>query len=227
MKQGKIAILVFANNAEKELLSKSIQSVAVFDLLNSETLKTVEKTGLPYYHYSENEQVGTTFGQRFSNAIEAIYKKGYDTVISVGNDTPHLKAAHILKAANQLQSSDFVLGSSTDGGFYLMGLKKAHFNKPHFEALPWQTSKLQYVFRQTLKANNHKTDYLEALSDIDNDSDIELVLNHFKPLSFQLKKIILHIRNIENRISTSVQTFSNRIHFKLQQNKGSPSLDHI
>jgi hypothetical protein len=79
MNQGKTAILVFANNAEKELLSKSIRSASVFDLLNTETLKTVRKTGLPFYHYSEKEQIGKTFAERFTNAIKSIYDRGYAT----------------------------------------------------------------------------------------------------------------------------------------------------
>lgn len=227
MTKGKTAILIFANSAEKELTSKSIQSADVFDVLNTETLKTVEKTGLPYYHFSEKQQIGQTFGERFSNAIQAIYNKGYDTVISVGNDTPHLKAAHILKAANQLKTADYVLGPSTDGGFYLMGLKETHFNKPHFETLPWQTSKLHYVFKSAITQNDKTVFYLEILSDIDTDSDIELVLNHFKTLSFTLKKLLLHIRKIDNRITTTIEIFAIKVYFKLQQNKGSPHLSCI
>lgn len=226
MKQDKTAILIFANNAEKELITKSIQSADFFDLLNTETLKTVKKTSLPYYHFSEKEQTGQTFGERFSNAIQAIYDEGYETVISIGNDTPHLKASHILKAVQQLESSDYVLGPSTDGGFYLMGFKKAYFNKQNFEALPWQTSKLQFVLRKALKRNLNKVSYLEVLSDIDDDSDIELVLNHFKTLGFNLKRLLLLIRKIDPSIFFAIRFFTTKIYSKLKHNKGSPALLH-
>jgi uncharacterized protein len=119
----KTAILIFANSAEKELTSKSISSSDFFNLLDSDTVKTVKKTNLPYFHFSEKEQIGSSFGERFTNAIEAVFNKGFEHVISLGNDIPHLRANHILKATQNLATSDYVLGPSTDGGFYLMGFK--------------------------------------------------------------------------------------------------------
>lgn len=227
MKTNKTAILVFANSAEKELKLKSIQSASIFKLLNSEVLKTVKKTGLPYFHFSENEQTGTNFGKRFSNAIETIYNKGFDTVISVGNDTPHLKAAHILKAKNQLNYSDCVLGPSTDGGFYLMGLKKTHFNKAQFETLPWQNSKLQHVLKTGLKTEKQHVFYLEPLTDLDTVSDINTILNSFKALVFKLKALLISLIKIDKRCLTLHQNLQNNSYFKLHNNKGSPFLRFI
>lgn len=227
MKINKTAILVFANSAEKELKLKSIQSASVFELLNFEVLKTVKKTGLPYFHFSEKEQIGASFGERFSNAIQAIYNKGFNTVISVGNDTPHLKASHILKAKQKLESSDYVFGPSTDGGFYLMGFKKTHFKKTQFEALPWQTSKLQYVLRKNLNGKKRDVFYLETLSDIDTVSDIDVILNSFKALVFKLKALLISIRKIDSHSSAPVKYRLNNIYFKIHQNKGSPILRPI
>lgn len=227
MNQGKTAILVFANNAEKELISKSIRSASVFDLLNTETLKTVRKTGLPYYHYSEKEQIGKTFAERFTNAIKSVYDRGYDTVISIGNDTPHLSAHHILKAKHQLESSDYVLGPSTDGGFYLMGFKKTHFNKERLEALPWQTYKLRRHLNTELNQQSLSVVYLEILSDIDDPSDIDRVLESFKKLASKIRKLLIRIRNISIKIATTFKIFYSSTIFKLLYNKGSPVLLHI
>ncbi len=223
----KTAILVFANSAEKELILKSAPSVDVFEILNAETLKTVKKTGLPYFHYSEKEQTGTSFGERFSNAIEAVYNKGFDTVISIGNDIPHLKVRHIHKAVKALKVSDYVLGPSTDGGFYLMGFKKRHFNKIEFEALPWENSKLRRHLNKELKQQSFGVSYLETLSDIDDISDIDRVLKSFKKLSSKIRKILIQISRIRIEISARISIFIGFLLLKLHHNKGSPLLLHI
>ena len=218
----KAAILVFANSSEKALISKSVQSAEVFDALNAEALKTAKKTGLPYFHYSEKDQIGISFGERFTNAIEAVYNKGFDTVISIGTDIPHLKARHIIKAVDALETSDYVLGPSTDGGFYLMGFKKSHFNKITLRALPWENSKLQRFLAKELQESNKSVSYLEALSDIDDISSVALVLKSYKTLTNTIKKLLLIIlrQKIETSNYSSIFIASSVI--KLHKNKGSP-----
>ena len=79
------AILIFANSAEFEAVQKPFRSSeTLFDALNEQTIKIVEKTGLPYFHFSEKNQYGATFGERFANAIQSIYDKGFQTVITIG-----------------------------------------------------------------------------------------------------------------------------------------------
>ncbi|WP_179347941.1 DUF2064 domain-containing protein [Winogradskyella pacifica] len=223
----KTAILIFANSAEKELTSKSISSSDFFNLLDSDTVKTVKKTNLPYFHFSEKEQIGSSFGERFTNAIEAVFNKGFEHVISLGNDIPHLRANHILKATQNLATSDYVLGPSTDGGFYLMGFKKAHFNKISFQNLPWQTSKLRQSLNTELQHQNESVSYLERLTDIDDVSDIDSVLESFKTLDFKIKRLLLLLRKTTKTIVTSTSVFQYAAVFKSPYNKGSPILLHI
>ncbi|REE27593.1 hypothetical protein DFQ09_101427 [Winogradskyella pacifica] len=225
--KNKTAILIFANSAEKELTSKSISSSDFFNLLDSDTVKTVQKTNLPYFHFSEKEQIGSSFGERFTNAIEAVFNKGFEHVISLGNDIPHLRANHILKATQNLATSDYVLGPSTDGGFYLMGFKKAHFNKTSFQNLPWQTAKLRQRLNTELQYQNESVSYLEMLTDIDNVSDIDSVLESFKTLDFKIKRLLLLLRKTTKTIVTSASVFQYVTVFKSPYNKGSPILLHI
>lgn len=223
----KTAILIFANSAEKELKSTSSASADFFELLNTETVKTVKKTGLPYFHCSEKEQIGNTFGERFTNAIDAIYNKGFNQVITLGNDIPHLTANHILKAKDQLNHSDVVLGPSTDGGFYLMGFKKTHFNTTKIQNLPWQTKQLRHCLNTELQQQQIKTTYLETLSDIDDASDFEIILQSFKPLDFKIKKLLLKLRYIIQIWSSFTAVCNDKSIFKKHYNKGSPILLHI
>ncbi|WP_179343661.1 TIGR04282 family arsenosugar biosynthesis glycosyltransferase [Winogradskyella ursingii] len=227
MKNKKTAILIFANSAKKELNSKGIQSSEVFEILNTETLKTVSKTGLPYFHFSEEEQVGNNFGKRFHNAIKSIFKKGFDQVISVGNDTPHLTTKHILKAVTQFNQTDFVLGPSTDGGYYLMGFKKSHFQKLSFLELAWEKRTLQNSFQHQINHIGASVCHLETLSDLDEASDVDLIFQHFEQLSNRIKSILLKIKNVSNFIFESILFSFKLIYPNLYFNKGSPISLHI
>jgi glycosyltransferase A (GT-A) superfamily protein (DUF2064 family) len=218
------AILIFANSAEKEAERKSFLSADVFSALNNQTLKTVEKSRIEYFHFSEKNQVGSFFGERFSNAIQAVFNKGYENVITIGNDTPHLKTSHLVDTLQQLEKNDLVLGPSKDGGFYLMGIKKAHFNKKTFLKLPWQTSKLQSCITSMIVSKNLKFKFLEILNDLDVLEDLKKILHSFK----SIPKSILNILKI---LITSLKKFfvDFTIHIKStfftpNFNKGSPFL---
>lgn len=224
MNKEKTAILIFSNSAEKQVYSKSTTSIEVFDVLTKRTLREVEKTGFPYFFIPESEQIGNTFGKRFKNAIQAIYDKGFNNVISIGTDIPHLTSAHILKAHSQLKTNDFVLGPSKDGGFYLMGFKKSLFHKLTFHDLAWETVSLQRDFKSRLSQLSASVWYLEPLSDLDSNSDISLILETFKPLTHSLKKLLLKIQNASQSITDVILFQIELIFFNLNFNKGSPIL---
>jgi glycosyltransferase A (GT-A) superfamily protein (DUF2064 family) len=60
--------------------------------------------------------------------IERIFNHGLlhaPAVIAVGADSPALTIAHLQAALDALQTNDVVVGPSTDGGFYLLGLRSA------------------------------------------------------------------------------------------------------
>lgn len=224
MKQHKTAILVFANSAEKEASTKPFSSSKdIFEILNTQTLNIAKEAGLPYFLHSEEQQVGSAFGARFTNAIQSIYSKGFDAVITLGNDTPHLTTNHILKTLEKLKTYDMVLGPSTDGGFYLMGLKKAHFNTEYFLKLPWQTSKLNRSITKLKTTNKTSITYLEVLTDIDTVSDIRLVIQSFKKLSKVIKHLLLKlVLLIKTCFSKRPITFISYFQ-KHYLNKGSPA----
>jgi rSAM/selenodomain-associated transferase 1 len=56
----------------------------------------------------------------------AFFDEGFRRVIALDTDTPHL-AAHVLEAAfDTLDRADLVVGPTTDGGYYLVGMKAKH-----------------------------------------------------------------------------------------------------
>lgn len=218
------AILIFANSAEKEAERKSFLSSDVFSVLNNQTLKTVEKSGIEYFHFSEKNQVGSSFGERFSNAIETIFNKGFKNVITIGNDTPHLKTDHLVDTLHQLEKNDLVLGPSKDGGFYLMGIKKDHFNKETFLKLPWQTSRLQNCITSILTSKKLNIKFLEILNDLDVLEDIKKILQSFKAIPTSVLKILLLLICTQKEFFIYLTINFKKTFFTPNSNKGSPSI---
>jgi len=224
MTGNKIAILIFASSIDNKIVSKPFPSYNLIEVLNQQTISIAKKTNFPFFHINQNEQIGSNFGERFTNALNTIYNKGFNTVIAIGNDTPHLTSKHLLKTAEKLKTHPVVLGPSKDGGFYLIGLKKALFNPVFFLKLPWQTPTLKRSISKLLATNNTKIYYLEQLVDLDNISDIKYILNSFKSISAIIKSILL----LPILISKEIIAFivSKFLDFILNKphNKGSPHL---
>ncbi|MGO4913229.1 TIGR04282 family arsenosugar biosynthesis glycosyltransferase [Leeuwenhoekiella sp. W20_SRS_FM14] len=196
----------------------------VFDALNKHAVKTVKKTGLPYFIYSEEKQIGSNFGERFTQAIQEIYALGFENIITIGNDSPHLTATHILEANQHLKENPIVLGPSADGGFYLMGLKKSHFNPDSFLKLPWQTEALTSSILRLVHAKKIEAILLDRLQDLDSVADIEALLQSQKSLHYTIGQLLLNA--LEKSFSLPliqpfwVETFHASNYF----NKGSPVL---
>ncbi|MDP5044633.1 MAG: DUF2064 domain-containing protein [Leeuwenhoekiella sp.] len=196
----------------------------VFDALNKHAVKTVKKTGLPYFIYSEEKQIGSNFGERFTQAIQEIYALGFENIITIGNDSPHLTVTHILEANQHLKENPIVLGPSADGGFYLMGLKKSHFNPDSFLKLPWQTEALTSSILRLVHAKKIEAILLDRLQDLDSVADIEALLQSQKSLHYTIGQLLLNA--LEKSFGLPliqpfwVETFHARNYF----NKGSPVL---
>ncbi len=193
----------------------------LMDVLNLKTLRTVQKSGLDYIHINENEQEGTGFGARFSNAIQHVFKKGYDQVICIGNDSPQLEVSHLHRTAISLDGGIAMNGPSLDGGFYLMGIHKIHFDSDRFEKLPWQTSELASSYLSILQDRGIANSSLEHLADLDSQKDIDLFLKG-KDQRTQLAQLIIStLSHIVNSYTYQVKE-TQSVSFQLPLNKGSP-----
>ena len=88
------------------------------------------------------------FGDCLLRTIEEILARGHGSAVVLNSDSPTLPTAFLVETAGVLaQPGDrAVLGPSSDGGYYLLGLKTAHGHM--FEDITWSTER---VAQQTLE----------------------------------------------------------------------------
>jgi len=223
--EQKTAILIFAFSSQEEIKCKKIHGAKeLFASLSRHTQNTVKKTKLPYFHFTEKEQHGNSFGERFTNAIKSVYDKGFEQIITIGNDSPHLQATQLLETARTLTKNNAVVGPSKDGGFYLMGLHKVNFDPKAFKNLPWQTSQMMNCLKMELLSNTIELVSLHTLHDIDHLGDLNTVIKYTNGLPLQIIRAIQSIV-LSNSISIQIETpFFGMFQTEIQQNKGSPML---
>ncbi len=215
--------MVFANSSREELRHKKIAKGGIlFDRLTKRTLQIVKKSGLRYFLYTEAQQLGASFAERFSNAIESVLSKGFENVIIIGNDTPQLKVSHLVTASEHLKSGKCVLGPSCDGGFYLLGLLREQFSASDFLRLPWQTARLSKQLTCVLGHSNAEMVEFEPFVDIDSIGDIEELTKLTTRLTRDLISLLVSFINIRHQIGTTRSSIFDFQQIPVQFNKGSP-----
>ena len=120
--------------------------------------------------YKKYLQTEGDLGNRITHAFEIVFTLGYQQVCIVGSDCNELTNTIITNAFAALQTNDFVIGPSTDGGYYLLGMQQ--LLHPLFINIHWSTD---VVLSQTIHAihNAEKTYFLlPALTDIDEEVNV-------------------------------------------------------
>jgi rSAM/selenodomain-associated transferase 1 len=87
------------------------------------------------------------FGACLLLTIEEIFRRGHSSAVVLNSDSPTLPTQLLVDTANLLAQPGerAVLGPSSDGGYYLLGLKSVHSHM--FENIAWSTER---VAEQTL-----------------------------------------------------------------------------
>jgi rSAM/selenodomain-associated transferase 1 len=130
-------------------------------------------------------QRGEGFGERLLGTAEDLLACGYGSVCLIDSDSPTVPAAVFEQAVAELAKPGdrIILGPSQDGGYYLIGLKRAHAEL--FDNITWSTST---VFAETIAAAQAAT--LEAVIlplwyDIDDAATLDILtaelLHHTPP----------------------------------------------
>jgi rSAM/selenodomain-associated transferase 1 len=136
-------------------------------------------------------------GERMNRLTEEVFKRGYDQILLIGTDTPHLTSERIEEAFVLLSPDNVIIGPSEDGGYYLIGLSELH--PALFENIEWSTDR---VFSQTIEraaASGLSVKFLPPERDIDTPADLAWLkdsIQHFPHAEFTAA--LLHSHTIRN-----------------------------
>lgn len=114
--------------------------------------------------YDKKLQQGNDLGSKMSNAFDSILAE-YEKAVIIGSDCPYIHKTHIQEAFDNLNKTDVVIGPCTDGGYYLLGLKKLF--PEIFEDVSWSTNRVFFETVEKALLHRKSISTLEYLEDID------------------------------------------------------------
>ncbi len=119
------------------------------------------------------QQYGDDLGLRMGHALGKALAQ-YGSAILIGCDCPEYTDEYFDRAFLALeQGADVVLGPATDGGYVLVGLRRAE--DAIFRNIEWGTSAVLQQTLARIKVQGLKCHELEALHDIDEPQDLALL----------------------------------------------------
>ncbi len=196
---SKNLLLIFTRNPElgkcKTRLAATVgdeTALEIYKFLLAHTVKiTSNLTVAKQVHYSERvrendiwdnviydkkQQVGNDLGERMAYAFQEGFSSGFEKICIIGSDMFNLDQTNLEQAFLALDSSDFVIGPATDGGYYLLGMKV--FEPSVFKNKDWGTDS---VFQDTMSGlKEYHIHLLDKRNDVDVYEDIKDV-SAFEP----------------------------------------------
>jgi uncharacterized protein len=123
-------------------------------------------------HFMLLPQRGDDLGARILGTFEQLFRQGYTQVIVVDSDTPTLPTAYLEQALRLIaaRENDVVLGPTEDGGYYLIGLRRAY--PELFARMPWSTSQVLPETRRRSEQYGLTVAYTECWYDVDTPEDL-------------------------------------------------------
>lgn len=177
------AILLFTRTPEEEALSKTFvtglgrKSQQLMARRFIQHIRSVAaRTALPVYVIDSDQQTGEHFGERFAHAFASVFARGYDHVIAIGNDTLSLTSDNLTFAAELLQKGQVVIGPTTKGGAYVVGLSRNQFDTNTFSKLAWESDQLLEHLADYAAARAVDIVFLEQRIDINTPADLQIAL---------------------------------------------------
>ena len=109
-------------------------------------------------------------GERLHRCVAEEFSRGARAVFIIGADCPRLDQAILESAAGALETSEITFGPASDGGYYLVGLRKA--TPEIFSNIPWGTGEVRAVSLQRARQAGCEPTLLAQLHDVDEPPDL-------------------------------------------------------
>lgn len=123
-----------------------------------------ERYGLGLYR-----QQGADLGERMHGAAINALGRG-SSVVLVGTDCPPMDGAYLHRAMASLKGRDAVLGPAEDGGYGLLGIKRAA--RELFRDIPWGGERVAEITRERMRRLAWDFEDLPQLWDVDRPEDL-------------------------------------------------------
>jgi rSAM/selenodomain-associated transferase 1 len=104
-------------------------------------------------------------GERLQRGFAAAFAENAQRVVVIGSDCPSVKPEDIEAAWLALKETDLVLGPSTDGGYWLIGLRTSQPSL--FEGISWSSDRVLQETLARTKAAGLRVHLLRELTDVD------------------------------------------------------------
>ena len=121
-------------------------------------------------------QVQDDLGVRMREALVQQLDAGASATVLIGTDIPSLPVHHITQAFDLLRTVDVVLGPSTDGGYYLVGVSKSI--PEIFEGVEWSTSSVLAQTIDRVQRAGNTLGLVPPWFDVDTPEELDLLLAH-------------------------------------------------
>lgn len=124
-------------------------------------------------------QRGADLGEKMYRAIGHVLQLGYQSVILTGADLPLMTKTHLESGFAALEGADVTFGPTSDGGYYLVGMKQPHtviFEKQQYGGAT--------VLENTVgaaKAAGLTVSFAKTCDDVDTPEDLRNLTKHLSP----------------------------------------------
>lgn len=190
---GKEFALSFYRECSKHLFTeiKLIQKDSITPYLfcseKDEVNKMMGWAGSDFkYYYQE----GNDLGERMKNAFNKVFILGAKKAVIIGTDVPDISHKTIVNSFRILDKTDVVIGPSSDGGYYLLGIKNLKYDL--FSEINWSTETVLKNTLNKIKDSNLSLTELDRLHDIDDEKSLTLWINkHAKDYNNPVYKFVV------------------------------------
>ena len=188
----KDAVIIFVRNPElgkvKTRLAATVgdeQALDIYSFLLNHTMQEAGKVAADkfvFYHqqikiddiwngngFYKKLQTGENLGDKMKAAFDEIFKASYTKIMIIGSDCLQLNSTIINAGFGLLDEHDTVIGPATDGGYYLLGMKKNYGFL--FDNKPWSTESVFDESMKDMQQHNLSTGLLPVLTDVDTEAD--------------------------------------------------------
>lgn len=123
-------------------------------------------------------QADGDLGARLQAVVQGAVARGAECVVVIGSDSPSLPCEYLDRAFELLEAHQVVLGPSTDGGYYLIGLQRTA--RCPFSHIAWSSGA---VLEQTLQQiGGQSLGLLPPWYDVDTPTEAAFLRIHLRAL---------------------------------------------